>query len=101
MANTGWCAGSEVLTLFPTLVWKLALAPAVYTPLNSAILAEIAALRGPGVLADAKAGSHRITCTAGSRCDPSSTRYKPQSTVCSLFCASPRRVSRSQAAGPR
>ena len=33
-------------------MWKLALAPAVYTPLNSAILAEIAALRGPGVLAD-------------------------------------------------
>lgn len=54
-----------MLTLFPTLVWKLQLARDTYTPLNAAILDEIAALRGPDAsLADGESwqsphGLHR------------------------------------------
>lgn len=65
MINAGWCAGSDVLTLFPTLVWKLQLVRTAYEPLNAAILEEVAALRGPAAsLADGESwqsphGLHR------------------------------------------
>ena len=49
MASSDKFVSSDVVSMFPTLVWKLALGGDVCASLNTAILSAIADLRGTGL----------------------------------------------------
>jgi uncharacterized protein (TIGR02466 family) len=46
MAGKDWLQASEVVSMFPTLVWRLQLKPEVFEPANAAALGLIRRLRG-------------------------------------------------------